>query len=103
MAEVEFRVVAESLMRAAVDIRVVAAAVRDGSVDGFDNGLNTGHARLQVVLSDYCARWNQGLKVAIHGQEHIADSLDVAVAGYLAQDEQSAATFRDIQRDLSPR
>ena len=57
---------------------------------------------LQVVLSDYCARWNQGLKGAIHGQEHIADSLDVAVAGYLAQDEQAAATFRDIHRDLSP-
>lgn len=95
-----FVVVADSLMRAVTDIRVVADWVRDGTVEGLDDGVSVGHDRLQGVLGDFCARWNQGVKDLIHGDEDIATSLRAAVEDYLRVDDAAAGTFAELMDEL---
>ncbi len=100
MASTDFTFVADSLMRAAANVRFVAASVRDGTVEALDDAIDVGHARLGTVLSDFCARWNEGLNQAIGSNEQIAAQLSEAVAEYLAQDEEASRTFAEMQHKL---
>jgi hypothetical protein len=83
-------------MRAAFDIRLVAESVRAGTIDGLDDDVVVGHERLQTVLGDFCARWNEGVRSLIHGNERVAKDVEAVVRTYVAADDQTAATFERL-------
>ncbi len=66
-------------MRCVYDIRVVSASVREGTVEGLDDGVDVGHEELGRVVGDFCDRWNQGLTVLVGGNEWLGDQLAEAV------------------------
>ena len=100
MADTSFSYVADTLMRCVYDIRVVSASVREGTVDGLEDGVDVGHEELGRVVGDFCARWSQGLKVLVGGNEGLGDQLAEAVGGYVAADEAAAGVFAGLMGEL---
>lgn len=84
----------ETLVVAARDVATVAALVRAGLVDGLDDGVDVGHARLQLNLAEFTSRWNTAAEEMIHRQYDIADGLRDTVAHYAAEQERTAAAYR---------
>jgi hypothetical protein len=101
MADDLFSYQADSLMRCAYDLRVVASSVREGTVDGLEDGVDFGHEELARIAGDFCARWNQGLKLLIGGNEWLGDTLTQAVHQYVASDEDAARVFADLNSELT--
>lgn len=89
-----YLVVADSLVRAARDVRVVADAVREGVLLGLDDSVDVGHQQLQAALADFASRWQTGAEELIHRQHSIADRLTSVVASYLDQEATSMAAYR---------
>ncbi len=89
-----YLVVAESLVRAARDLRVVADVVREGVILGLDDAVNVGHQQLQGTLEEFASRWQSGAEELIHRQYSIADRLTSVVGAYLEREAASAAAYR---------
>lgn len=98
-----YAVVADSLMRAAVRIRVITAGVRDGTVEALDDDVDVGHVRLATVLADFCARWNQGAKKLVGDSDVIAQAVRTAVERYLDSDLEAKTVFAGLMSDLDRR
>lgn len=56
----EVRVVAESLIEASRAVTAVVDAVPGRYIEGLAS-VHTGHPRLQTVLGDFTARWQEGV------------------------------------------
>lgn len=91
-----FAVTADAMMRAAADLRVIAASVRDGSVEGAADQVDFGHPVVASAAADFCARWNRGVSRLIGGNEQMADRLGVAVRAYVAADAAASAAFEEL-------
>lgn len=91
-----FVLVAEELVRAALDVRRVAAMVRDGWVSGLDDGVDVGADELQATLDEFCSRWQVGTDALINRQHDIADRLTCCVEAYLEQDASSRAAYENL-------
>lgn len=88
-----FEVTADAMMRAAAELRVIAATVRDGLVEAAPEGTDFGHPLLATTADDFCARWNRGVSQLILGNEAIGERVEVAVRGYVAADASAASAF----------
>ena len=95
-----FEVTADAMMRAAAGIRVIAATVRDGLVEGAPDEVDFGHAGLATTASDFCARWNRGVSHLIRGNEAIGERVEAAVRAYVAAEESAAAAFDAMWEQL---
>ncbi|MEI2648047.1 MAG: hypothetical protein V9G15_03305 [Dermatophilaceae bacterium] len=100
MGDVEFSYAADTLMRCVYDVRVITSSVREGTVDGLEDGVDFGHEELAGVAGDFCARWNQGLKVLVDGNEWLGDQLAEAVREYVSADAQAAEVFARLMGSL---
>lgn len=100
MGDTSFGYAADSLMRCVVDLRVVSTSVREGTVDGLDDGVDFGHADLGRVAGDFCARWSQGVEVLVGGNEWLGDTLTEAVRTDVSADEDASAAFAGVLGDL---
>ncbi len=80
-------------MRAAYDVAATADLVREGTIEGHDDGVDVGHADLQGVLSEFTSRWQTGADALILRQHDIADRLAGMVEGYLEGEAQAARGF----------
>ncbi len=84
---------ADSLVRAARDIRVTADVVRDKLVEGLDDDAEIGHEELQEVLAEFTSRWQTGADDLIHRQHDIADRITDCAKGYLDREADSTAAY----------
>ena len=84
----------ETLVSAAIDVSTVAGLVRAGLIDKLDDGVDVGHARLQLNLAEFTSRWSTAAEGMIHRQYGIADALRATVADYVAEQERTAAGYR---------
>lgn len=100
MGDSSFSFNADTLMRCVYEIRVVSASVREGTVDALDDGVDFGHEELARIAGDFCARWNQGLKVLVGGNEWLGDQLTEAVRAYVSTDQDTSAVFAGLMDDL---
>ncbi len=99
-SDLSFRYAADTLMRCVVDLRLVSTSVREGTIDGLDEGVDFGHEELGRVAGDFCARWNQGVKVLVGDNEWLGDTVTEAVRTYVAVDEEASAAFAGVLADL---
>lgn len=86
--------VADSLRRAAQDVRVTADIVREGAILGLDDAVDVGHHELQGTLEEFASRWQTGAEELIHRQYSIAERLTSVVGNYLEQEAASSAAYR---------
>ena len=91
-----YLVVADSLVRAARDIRVTADVVRDGLVAGLDDEAEIGHEELQEILAEFTSRWQSGADELIHRQHGIADRITDCARGYLDREADSTAVYLSL-------
>ena len=89
-----YAVVADSLRRAARDVRVTADIVREGAILGLDDAVDVGHDELQGTLEEFASRWQTGAEELIHRQYSIAERLTSVVGSYLEQEAASSAAYR---------
>ena len=95
-----FAITADAMMRAAADIRVIAATVRDGLVENAPESTDFGHAALATAAADFSARWNSGVSRLIRGNEAIGDRVQAAVRAYVATDDSAATAFDELWERL---
>ncbi len=88
-----YLVVADSLVRAARDIRVTADVVRDGLAESVDDDVVIGHEELQEALTEFTSRWQAGADELIHRQHDIADRITDCARTYLDREADSTAAY----------
>ena len=97
----EVRVVAESLIEASRAVTAVVDAVPGRYIEGLAS-VHTGHPRLQTVLGDFTARWQEGVDALVGDSLDIAASLKTAAENYIGMDLDAAALFLSLYSGQQP-
>lgn len=101
MGDADFRVVAEGLVDAARALNALSDLVPGRFIEGLSLA-RTGHDRLQTVLGDFTARWQEGVDALAADSRATAVSLKTAAENYVHMDLETAAMFLSLKVSDTP-
>ncbi len=92
-----YAVVTEQLLVASQAVLDITASAQAATIETLPQSvIEVGHARLDAVFRDFCARWDNGLSNLVGDSEAVARKLDSCAAAYLENEDAAADGYQQL-------